>query len=140
MFGFGKKKEHSEEAAQSQNIQGSVSGQIGQAKGNLKQVQQAAQSQSSQKGSEVDVVKLLETMVQLVKDSQLPNVDKEKAINRINAVKAEATEDRPDAATIFKTLHRVMESVRSTHTLYRVMKPYFDQLKSWLDSNGNELF
>ncbi|MDY6784618.1 MAG: hypothetical protein SW833_19085 [Cyanobacteriota bacterium] len=139
IFGFGNKKDKSDEPTQSQTIRGSVSGQIGQARGNLTQAQQATQSHSVQELSEVDVVELLEQMVALMRGSSLPENEKEKATSRLNAAKAEATEANPDKANIAKNLRRVVESAKSIKEVYEMLQPLLEQLVPWLGSDGNGL-
>lgn len=131
-----------ENTSQSLSISGSqLSGgaQIGQAGRDSYQNQQISQGESEKQLTSADVLELMAKLEGLLKESALPNDQKEKAIKHLEAAKEEAKEDEPDKEYTAKSLQKATkvlkdagETVDAGQGLWKKVEPIMSALLPWL--------
>lgn len=129
-----------EKPSQSMSISGGqFSGvQIGQAGRNLTQTQQH-QGKAEKQLTSVDVVKLLTKLEELLKQSALPETQKQKATKHLETAKEEAKEVEPDKEYAAKSLQKATkllkdagETVDAGQGLWNKAEPIVTNLLPWL--------
>lgn len=104
MFNFWKKQKSSDTPLQQQTISGSNSGQVAQAGGSVTQSQNSVQSQATTGLSTTEIVELISQIVEVVKQSDLSEQDKEEVISGLKFARGRAEQESPDKNFITQTL------------------------------------
>ena len=130
-----------EKSTQSMNFSGGqFSGvQIGQAGRDQTQTQQISQDGSEKQLNQKDVFGLLTQIEELVRGSNLPDTQKEKAIKHLDAAKEEIQEKEPDKDYTAKSLQKATkvlkeasEAVVVSRSFWQKLEPIITQLSPWL--------
>ncbi len=124
----------------SQSNSGSVLGGMQAAVGNCnKQVMSTEMSPVLNVPAQFEVVEFLEKIECILRDAELPEVAKSKAVKYIEAAKIEAEESEPDKQLIFKNLERVTKNLGELDKTLDVSKrisekiiPFIRLISSWL--------
>jgi len=113
--------------------------QIGQAGRNLTQTQQNHQGEAEKQLTLVDVVKLLTKLEELLKQSALPETQKQKATKHVETAKEEAKEEEPDKEYAAKSLQKAIKLLKDTSEmahdrqgLWKKAEPIITNLLPWL--------
>ncbi len=130
-----------EKSTQAMNFSGGqFSGaQIGQAGRDQTQTQQISQDGSEKPVNQKDVFGLLTQIEELVRGSNLPDPQKEKAIKHLDAAKEEIQEKEPDKDYAAKSLQKATkvlkeasEAVVVSQSFWQKLEPIITQLSPWL--------
>lgn len=130
-----------EKSTQSMNFSGGqFSGvQIGQAGRDQTQTQQISQDGSEKQLNQKNVFGLLTQIEELVRGSNLPDPQKEKAIKHLDAAKEEIQEKEPDKDYAAKSLQKATkvlkeasEAVMVSQSFWQKLEPIITQLSPWL--------
>ncbi|MDZ7955381.1 CHAT domain-containing protein [Nostoc sp. DedQUE09] len=111
---------------------GTISGQVGQAGGNLSQTQQIYHSQAEKQLNVIEVVELISQIETLVKQSTIPEERKSKAIAHLAAVKEAATEEEPDKDYAAKSLQKATKFLKESSATIESAKKLWQQITSIL--------
>lgn len=123
---------------QSMNFSGStISGQVGQAGGDLHQTQYQNQDEVKQLTA-AEVIQLIGQIESLLKNSALPDEQKNKAITHLEAVKEEVEAKEPDKQYAAKSLQKVTKVLKDTSetvdagkNLWNSVEPILNKLLPW---------
>jgi hypothetical protein len=133
-----------EKPSQTQSVTGSqISSsqvQLGQADGNLNQVQQGNQATDSEQAmTAVEAWEVLEKIGEVLKGSGLPETKQEEAIAYLNAAQKETQQPEPDKELVAKNLKRMGETLKAAgdtvdagKSLWEKVQPILLTLIGWL--------
>jgi hypothetical protein len=136
-----------EKPSQSLVFNGSNSGQIGQAGGNLNQNQSNNQGGVEKQLSIAEVVELIEKMESLFSSSDLPDELKGKTLKHIDYAKEAVQEKEPDKNTAVSSLQKASKVLKEANEtlgagkgLWHKLKPIAKQLAPWLGIAAKNIF
>jgi len=126
-------------SSNSMNISGStISGQVGQGD-HVTQTQYQNQGEATKQLSPAEVVQLITQIELLLRNSSLPEAQKDKAITYLGAAKEEASNNEPDKQFAAKSLQKATKILKETNetldagqSLWKKVEPILGQLLPWL--------
>ena len=112
----------------------------GQAGNDLKNVnQQIIQGETAKQITTKEAIELIKQIEQLIKDSDLPESQKQEAIQYLRSAKKDAQEKEPDKDFIAKNLQRSTKIIKAASNtleagkgLWEKIEPIFGKLRIWL--------
>lgn len=125
---------------QSISISGSnISGHVGQAGGDLTQVQYQSQGDSTKQLTPTEVIQLITQIETCLKGSALPSDQKDKAMTHLESVKDEVASEEPDKQFAAKSLQKATKLLKETtetvgagQELWNKVTPVLEQILPWL--------
>jgi len=131
---------NSNPASQSMNISGgNISGQVAQAGRDVTQTQYQNQDSSQKQLTTVEVIQIIGQIEALLKNSTLPDEQRNKAIIHLEAVKEEAEAEEPDKEYAAKSLQKATKVLKDTNetidagkNLWSSVEPILKNLLPWL--------
>ena len=132
----------------SQSNSGSMSGGMQAASGNYnKQTMSNEGSPTLNVPTQAEVVELLAQIKQMISNSELPGVVKEKATKHVEAAKVEVEEEEPNRQLISKHLERVTKTIEevdktvdTSKRIYEKIVPLVVKVAGWLGTAAGSLW
>jgi hypothetical protein len=116
-----------------------ISGQVGQAGGDLTQTQYQYQGEEAKPLTPQTVVQLIAEIEALLRASALPEGQKDKVLNQLKAAKEEVCDEEPDKPYVARKLRKVTTILQETDaavgagkSLWEKVAPIINQLLPWL--------
>lgn len=135
MFKFSGKDLPAQSRHQMQEVNGNISGQIGQAGRDLSQHSNSSESQTNQANQELlesDIVSLLDGVVAIVNSSNSDNKNLEDAITRLKATKLDLEEPNFDKIEIVDGLRKAISLLKESKEVFMAARPLLLQIHQWL--------